>query len=179
MTKTAVARRKTHDHVYEIDLDKDRLDFALIYAFLSKCSHWARGMTEDMLRRAIAHSLVFAMYRDDIQIGFARVISDEATFAYLTDVFVVAEERNAGLGQWLVETILADPRLQRLRRWLLVTRDAETLYRRCGFADPARGLAYLERLDTAAPGREAASPAIARSALWPASVCVNRAEPMI
>jgi GNAT superfamily N-acetyltransferase len=80
------------------------------------------------LRRAITHSLAFGVYRDDAQIGFARVVTDEATFAYLADVFVIAGERNAGLGQWLVETILFDPRLQHLRRWLLVTRDAKGLY---------------------------------------------------
>ena len=88
-----------------------------------------------VVERAIAHSLCFGLYRDGAQIGFARVVTDEATFAYLADVFVVAEERNAGLGQWLVETILAHPPLQGLRRWLLVTRDAASLYRRCGFAD--------------------------------------------
>jgi GNAT superfamily N-acetyltransferase len=179
MSQTAVARREIRGRVYEIDPDKDRLDFALIHAFLSECSHWARGISEDVLRRAIAHSLVFAIYRDDTQIGFARVVSDEATFAYLTDVFVVAEERNNGLGRWLVETILADPRLQRLRRWLLVTRDAKTLYRRCGFADPARGLAYLERLDTRAPGDEAAVSVLAGASPLPASTQMERAEPTI
>jgi GNAT superfamily N-acetyltransferase len=179
MTKTAVARREMGGHVYEIDLDKDRLDLALIHAFLSESSHWARGMTQDVLRRAIAHSLVFAVYRDDTQIGFARVVSDEATFAYLTDVFIVAEERNAGLGQWLVETILADSRLQRLRRWLLVTRDAETLYRRCGFSDPACGLAYLERLDRGACGGEAAACGLAGAALSPPSAQMDQAAAAI
>jgi N-acetylglutamate synthase-like GNAT family acetyltransferase len=157
MTESIVTRREIGGHLYEIDLDKDRLDFALIHNFLSQCSHWAHGMPADVLRRAIAKSLVFGLYRDDVQVGFARVVTDEATFAYLTDVFVVCEERNAGLGHWLVETILADPRLQRLRRWLLVTRDAERLYRRCGFADPADGLAYLERFDPDPCGKIAAA----------------------
>lgn len=156
MTETVVARREQGGHVYEIDRDKDRLDFALIHDFLSHCSHWARGMPQDVLRRAISHSLVFGLYRDGAQIGFARVVSDEATFAYLTDVFVVPAERNHGLGQWLVDTILADPRLQRLRRWLLVTRDAASLYRRCGFADQMPGLAYLERFDPDPCGKTAA-----------------------
>jgi GNAT superfamily N-acetyltransferase len=157
MTESIVARREERGHVYEVDLDKGRLDFALIHDFLAHCSHWARGMPADVLRRAIAKSLVFGLYRDEAQVGFARVVTDKATFAYLTDVFVVAEERNAGLGQWLVETILADPRLQRLRRWLLVTRDAERLYRRCGFTDPAPGLAYLERFDPGPCGKTAAA----------------------
>lgn len=140
MTESIVVRREFGGHSYEIDSDKERLDFILIHHFLNNCSHWARGISGEVLRRAIAHSLVFGLYRDDEQIGFARVVSDEATFAYLADVFVVAEERNAGLGQWLVETILADPRLQRLRRWLLVTRDAKSLYQRCGFSELTPGL---------------------------------------
>jgi len=85
------------------------------------------------------------------------VVTDEATFAYLADVFVVAETRNAGLGQWLVETILDHKPLQGLRRWLLVTSKAASLYRRCGFAAPQTGCAYLERFDPAAyAGREPA-----------------------
>jgi GNAT superfamily N-acetyltransferase len=123
MTDSIAARREIGGRIYEIDCDKGRLDFALIHRFLAECSHWARGITRDVLRRAIANSLAFGLYRDGAQIGFARVVTDEATFAYLADVFVVAGERNAGLGQWLVETILSDPRLQHLRRWLLVTRD--------------------------------------------------------
>jgi GNAT superfamily N-acetyltransferase len=157
MTETVVTRRQQGGHVYAIDRDKDRLDFELIHDFLAHCSHWARGVPADVLRRAIAHSLVFGLYRDDAQIGFARVVTDEATFAYLTDVFVIADERNHGLGQWLVETIIADPRLQRLRRWLLVTRDAASLYRRCGFTDPACGLTYLERFDPDPCGKMAAA----------------------
>jgi N-acetylglutamate synthase-like GNAT family acetyltransferase len=149
MTASVVARRKVGECIYEIDTDKDRLDFALIHHFLGQCSHWARGIPADVLQRAIDHSLAFGVYRDRGQIGFARVVTDEATFAYLADVFIAAKERNAGLGQWLVETILADPRLQRLRRWLLVTRDAKSLYRRCGFDELDRGLCYLERFDPA------------------------------
>lgn len=91
----------------------------------------------------------FGLYRDGTQIGFARVVTDEATFAYLADVFVVAEARNDGLGQWLVETIQSYAPLQGLRRWLLVTRDAANLYRRCGFAALAGGFRYMERFDPA------------------------------
>ncbi len=114
-----------------------------------------------MLDRAIANSLCFGLYRDGAQIGFARLVTDEATFAYLADVFVVAEARNTGLGQWLIETILAHPRLCGLRRWHLVTRDAASLYRRCGFADlqPQR-FTYLDRYnpDVYAAGGETAAP---------------------
>ena len=157
MTESVVARRDFGGHVYEIDTDKDRLDFGLIHDFLSHCSHWSRGISRDALRRAIEHSLCFGVYRDREQIGFARVITDEATFAYLADVFVVAQERHAGLGQWLVETILEEPSLQRLRRWLLVTRDARSLYQRCGFAELTPGLAYLERFDPDPCGKIAAA----------------------
>jgi GNAT superfamily N-acetyltransferase len=101
--------------------------------------------------KAIEHSVVFGLYRDGRQIGFARVVTDHATFAYLADVFIVEAERNAGLGRHLVDTILAYPGLQGLRRWLLGSRDAQSLYRRCGFVEPPRPFAFLEIL--AAPGR--------------------------
>jgi N-acetylglutamate synthase-like GNAT family acetyltransferase len=115
---------------------------------LSECSHWARGIPRAVLDRAIANSLCFGLYRDGAQIGFARVVSDEATFAYLADVFVVAGACNAGLGQFLVESVLAHAPLQRLRRWHLVTRDAASLYRRCGFADLQQPrFTYLDRHD--------------------------------
>ena len=157
MTESVVARRDRGGHTYEVDTDKDRLDFALIHHFLGHCSHWARGIPCEVVERSIANSLCFGLFRNGEQIGFARVVSDEATFAYLADVFVIAEERNAGLGQWLVESILGDPRLQRLRRWLLVTRDAKSLYQRCGFAELTPGLAYLERFDFDEYGKIAAT----------------------
>jgi N-acetylglutamate synthase-like GNAT family acetyltransferase len=131
---------------FDIDTDKARLDRALIHRFLAS-SHWAKGIPMAVVERAIEHSLSFGLYRDGEQIGFARVVTDHATFAYLADVFIVAAERDRGLGQWLVETILAHPELQGLRRWLLGTRDAQGLYRRCGFAEPPAPFAFLERLD--------------------------------
>ena len=162
MTEGVIARRDTGGTSYEIDTAKHRLDRALIHDFLSRCSHWARGIPRELLDRAIAHSLCFGLYRDGAQIGFARIVTDEATFAYLADVFVVAAERNAGLGQFLIEAILAHAPLQGLRRWHLVTRDAGSLYRRCGFADLQQPrLTYLDRYDPdvyagAANAREAA-----------------------
>jgi GNAT superfamily N-acetyltransferase len=160
MTDTVVARRIAGDRSYEIDTDKDRLDLALIHQFLGECSHWARGIPLAVMCRSIDNSRTFGLYRDDVQIGFARVVTDEATFAYLADVFVVAEARNGGLGQWLVETILAYPPWRGLRRWLLVTRDAASLYRRCGFTDPQTSCQPLERVDAAVY----APPALAREA---------------
>ena len=147
MTQSVIARRTEGGFHYEIDTDKDRLDIGLIHDFLSRCSHWARGIPRETLARGIAHSLCFGLYRDSEQIGFARVVSDEATYAYLTDVFVVAEHRNGGFGQFLVETILAYAPLQGMRLWQLVTRDAASLYRRCGFTDLAPCRTYLHRFD--------------------------------
>jgi len=147
MFDTVAGRRNLGGCSYEIDTDPVRLDVGVIHHFLSRCSHWARGVPLVTLNRAIANSLCFGLYKDGAQIGFARVITDQATFAYLADVFVIDRERGAGLGQWLVETVLADPRLQGLRRWLLVTSDAQTLYQRCGFAELAEGFHYMERFD--------------------------------
>jgi GNAT superfamily N-acetyltransferase len=132
----------------EIDTDKARLDLALIHDFLVR-SHWAAGIPFAVMRRAIDNSLAFGLYRGASQIGFARVVTDHATFAYLADVFVVEAERGKGLGRYLVDTILAHPELQGLRRWLLGTRDAQSLYRRCGFAEPPALFSFLERLDGA------------------------------
>jgi GNAT superfamily N-acetyltransferase len=148
MTDTVIARRIVGGSLFEIDSDKTRLDVGMIHDFLARCSHWARGIPRELLQRAIANSLCFGLYRDGAQIGFSRVVTDQATFAYLADVFVAAEARNAGLGQFLVESILAYQPLQGLRRWHLVTRDAASLYRRCGFADlQPPPLTYLDRYD--------------------------------
>jgi GNAT superfamily N-acetyltransferase len=131
---------------YEIDTDKARLDLVVIHRFLTN-SHWAKGIPMAVLARAIRHSFAYGLYRDGKQIGFARVVTDRATFAYLADVFVLPAERGEGLGRWLVETILADPQLQGLRRWLLGTRDAQCLYEQCGFRAPPPPFAFMERLD--------------------------------
>jgi GNAT superfamily N-acetyltransferase len=130
---------------YEIDTDKARLDLEMIHRFLIH-SHWARGIPFPVMKKAIDHSITFGVYRDGRQIGFARVVTDHATFAYLADVFLLEEERNRGLGQAFIETILAHPELQGMRRWLLGTRDAQNLYLRCGFNEPPAPFRFLERL---------------------------------
>jgi GNAT superfamily N-acetyltransferase len=132
---------------YEIDTDRTRLDLRVIHGFLVG-SHWARGIPFALLQRAIAKSLPFGLYKDGRQVGFARVVTDRATFAYLADVFVLDAERGQGLGRWLVEATLAHPDLQGLRRWLLGTRDAQGLYRKSGFAAPPAPFTFLERLDS-------------------------------
>jgi GNAT superfamily N-acetyltransferase len=131
---------------YEIDTDRARLDLAMIHDFLAR-SHWAKGIPFDVLKKAIDHSLPFGAYRDGAQIGFARVVTDRATFAYLADVFILPEERNSGAGRCLIEAILAHPELKGMRRWLLGTRDAQKLYRRCGFTEPPPPFTFLEKLE--------------------------------
>ncbi len=143
----------TASPTYEIDTDRARLDLAMIYGFLSR-SHWAKGIPLATLQKAIENSLPFGLYRDGRQIDFARVVTDHATFAYLADVFVLEEERNAGLGQRLVETIMAHPELQGMRRWLLGTRNAQSLYKRCGFAEAPPPFSFLQKLDSEAYASE-------------------------
>jgi len=118
---------------YTISTDKARLDVSLIHQFLSQESYWAPNIPRAIVERSIEGSLCFGVFLGDQQVGFARVITDEATFAYLADVFIVPNHRGKGLSKRLMETILTWPTLQGLRRWLLATRDAHTLYRQFGF----------------------------------------------
>jgi GNAT superfamily N-acetyltransferase len=121
-----------------------RIDRARVWRFLAEESYWAQGIPPQTVERAIEHSLCFGLYRDGAQVGFARVVTDRATFGYLCDVFVEPAERGAGLGEWMVSCVLEHPELQGLRRLCLVTRDAHGLYERFGFRpmpDPSR---YLE-----------------------------------
>jgi Acetyltransferase (GNAT) family len=139
-----------------IDTDRCRLDIAFVHGFLER-SHWARGIPMATLARAIDHSIPFGLYKGDRQIGFARVVTDHATFAYLADVFVIEAEQGKGYGSRLVAAILAHPELQGMRRWLLGTRDAHGLYRPFGFAEPALPFSFLERVDRAVYAASAAA----------------------
>jgi len=123
---------------YVISTDPRRLDVALVHEFLAR-AYWSVGLPRDVLERALAHSLVFGLYGPAGQVGFARIVTDHATFAYLADVFVLEAFRGRGLGKWLVEVTVTLPELQGLRRWLLATADAHELYRRFGFTDAAPG----------------------------------------
>ncbi len=116
----------------EISTARARLDVSLIHAFLAQ-SYWSPGIPRDIVERAIAGSLNFGVYRNGAQIGFARVVTDGATFAYFADVFVVEGQRGAGLATWLMTTALTHPALIGLRRYLLATRDMHALYAKCGF----------------------------------------------
>lgn len=115
--------------------DPTRIDAAAVHAYLTR-SYWAPGIPPEVVRRSIAHSLCFGVYevaRDHAQVGFARVISDRATFAYLCDVYVLEPYRGRGLSKLLIERVRAHPALQSLRRWMLITRDAHGLYTQFGF----------------------------------------------
>lgn len=118
---------------FNIDTDKDRLDVDAVQDFLANDSYWARERKVEQTRTAIENSICFGVYNGERQIGFARVISDCATFAYVGDVFIIDEFRGQGLSKWLMETILSHPDLQGLRRWVLATRDAHALYEKFGF----------------------------------------------
>lgn len=117
---------------YEISSERERMDVEAIHAFLTR-TYWARGIPRETVQRAIDHSLCFGVFQGPAQVGFARVVTDQATFAYLADVYLLDEHRGQGLARRLVQAVLAHPRLQGLRRWLLVTRDAHALYRPHGF----------------------------------------------
>jgi GNAT superfamily N-acetyltransferase len=125
---------------YAISTNTERLDVALVHRFLSEEAYWSPGVSREIVERSIENSICFGMYRGDQQVGFARVVTDRATHAYLADVFVVDAHRGNGLGKWLVETVLSHPELQDLRRMILGTADAHSLYERYGFRsiDPGR-----------------------------------------
>lgn len=118
---------------YFISTDRDRVNLEWVHRWLCNESYWAAGIPLERVRTAIEHSVCFSLYYKDEQVGFARAVTDQATFAYLADVFITESHRGKGLGKWLVETVHADPRLQGLRRWMLMTRDAHLLYEQSGW----------------------------------------------
>jgi N-acetylglutamate synthase-like GNAT family acetyltransferase len=131
------------DRKFSISTDKSQLDLAMIHDFL-KTSYWAKDIPKSTVEKSITHSLCFGVYQKEQQIGFARVISDYATFAYLADVFILESYRGQGLGKWLIKSILAHSELQNLRKFLLGTRDAHELYRQFGFNNLNKPEIYME-----------------------------------
>ena len=119
---------------FTISTDRSRLQIGAIHEFLSEKSYWAKERTREQTETAIKNSLPFGVYKGENQIGFARVVTDYATFAYLGDVFILDEFRGKGLSKWLMQTILSHPDLQGLRRWILATADAHGLYEQFGFS---------------------------------------------
>ncbi len=118
---------------YLISTDKSRVDIERVHDFLSNSSYWAQGRSLETVRRSIENSVVFGVYCNDQQVGFARVVTDYATFAWLCDVFILESFRGNALGKWMIETVVSHPELQNLRLWLLATRDAHGLYQQYGF----------------------------------------------
>lgn len=115
-----------------VTTDRSRLDLDVIHGFLVS-SYWARGVPRDVVARSMEHSLCFGAFDEGRQVGFARVVSDRATFAYICDVFALESHRGRGVGKSLMAAIMSHPELQGLRRWTLFTRDAHGLYRQFGF----------------------------------------------
>ena len=131
---------------FEISTDPARINIEVVHEFLTN-SYWAKGIPVEAVRRSIENSICFGMYFAQDQIGFARVISDRATFAYLADVFILPAYRGRGLSKWLMECIIAHPDLQGLRRWMLATRDAHKLYAQYGFTPVQKPDRWMERHD--------------------------------
>ncbi|HZQ71081.1 MAG TPA: GNAT family N-acetyltransferase [Terriglobales bacterium] len=121
-----------HRSAFSISTDRTRLDLDVIHSFLTE-SYWAREIPREVVARSVENSLCFGVYRGEEQVGFARVISDFATYAYIADVFILEPYRGHGLGKWLIGCIVDYPDLRNLRRWSLVTRDAHELYSQFGF----------------------------------------------
>src|SRR5437868_5234180 len=131
---------------FRISDDSALLDVELIHSFL-RGSYWAAGIPREVVERSLRGSLCFGLYEGDAQVGFARCVTDRATYAYLADVFVLPSHRGRGLSKWLMECVLAHPDLELLRRWSLVTRDAHGLYARYGFVPLRNPERYLEKVD--------------------------------
>lgn len=129
---------------YTISTERNRLDVDVIHGFLVH-SYWAAGIPRAVVERSIEHSLPFGVYHGTRQVGFARVITDYTTFAYIGDVFIIEEYRGRGLSRWLMEVVVQHPELQGLRRWLLFTRDAHGLYEKVGFTPSRTPERLMER----------------------------------
>jgi len=133
-----------HRDSFIVTTDPARLEIDFIHGYLTR-SYWAEGITRETVERSIASSLCFGVYEGEKQVGFARVITDYATFAYLADVFIIESHRRRGLSKFLMECIVNHPQLQGLRRWTLGTRDAHELYTKYGFTPLAKPDRFMER----------------------------------
>ena len=127
-----------------VSKDKALLNFNYVYQFLTEQSYWAKNLSFEKFKTAIENSTCFGVYYQDKQIGFARVISDNSTFAYLADVFIDKEYRKQSLAKWLLQTVLNQPEYRDLKRWLLATADAQLLYKQFGFKNLNQPERFLE-----------------------------------
>ncbi len=140
----------THPAGYKITTDLTRLDIVAIHAFLTR-SYWSPGVSIEIVERSIQNSLPFGVFYGQEQVGFGRVVTDKATFAYLTDVYILESHRRKGLCKWLMKVIQGHEELQNLRRFLLATKDAHVLYEQFGFqelANPERMMEIRQSMQT-------------------------------
>ncbi len=137
--------KETYRNKYTISTDKNKLDLLSIHKFLANETDWAKGIPIDTLKTSIENSLNFGIYYERKQIGFARIISDFSTIAYLGDVYILEEYRGKGLSKWLMSEIMEHPNLQGLRRWILLTDTAEWLYKKFGFKKIPKPELYMEK----------------------------------
>ncbi len=127
-----------------ISTDKSKLDLEMVHLFLSEESYWSKNISFEKVKKAAANSITFGVYSNQVQIGYARVISDCTSVAYLGDVFILPAYRGKGLSKWLVQTIMNYPELQGLRRWILLTADAHSLYKQFGWKEIAAPERWME-----------------------------------
>jgi GNAT superfamily N-acetyltransferase len=132
---------------YNISTDNHRLNIPLIHDFISNQSYWGQGRKIEIVQLALNNSLNFGLYKNGEQIGFARVVTDYCTFAWLADVFITEGFRGEGLSKWLMEVIMNHPRLMNMRRWVLATKDAHGLYEQFGFGRMAQPERWMERFN--------------------------------
>jgi GNAT superfamily N-acetyltransferase len=128
-----------------ISTDKSKLDVSLIHKYLSEDSYWAKGIPLEIVKKSIENSMCFGVYKAETQVGFARVTTDKAIFAYVADVFILPEHRKQGLSKKLMAEIIAHPELQGLRKMLLATADAHGLYSQFGFEELAKPGNFMEK----------------------------------
>lgn len=132
---------------YTITTDRSKIDIHAVHDFLCHEAYWSRGIPFDKVKTSVENSLNFAILHGDKLVGYARIISDYATIAYLGDVFILPEYRGRGLSRWMMEQVMSHPALQGLRRWILGTRDAHGLYEKFGWTPIAKPDRFMERFD--------------------------------
>lgn len=138
---------EAHENGFTISTDKSKLDIAVIHEYLSVHSYWAKDIPFEKVERSISFSFCFGVYKQNEQIGFARLITDYTTYAYLADVFILPSHRGLGLSKWLMAFITTNPEVQGLRRWVLATQDAHGLYAQYGFEPYDKPERLMQRRD--------------------------------
>lgn len=144
MTKSIMNDKVFLTKGYIISNDKNLIDFDKLYQYLAFDSYWGKGITADRLKKAIENSMCFVILKQDQLAGFARVVTDKATFAYICDVFVLDQHRRLGLSKWLMQSIIQHQELKGLRRWSLATADAHGLYKQFGFVPLSKPESWME-----------------------------------